>query len=117
MHIYPVNRAVSKPVKNDTARNYRNANYTLVIVGVEPDPSNKEKITNRAKNYWNEHHPYSAGHAYFNFMMEEGEDRVKATYGENYKRLAGINVKYDPENLFSDNQNIKPLIVEAGALS
>lgn len=117
MHMYPVNGAASKPGKTETAWNYRDANYALVIVGVDPDPSNKEKITNWAKNYWNEHHPYSAGGAYVNFMMEEGEDRIRATYGENYNRLAEIKAKYDPENLFSVNQNIKPLKAEAGALS
>jgi FAD/FMN-containing dehydrogenase len=41
-------------------------------------------------------------------MMEEGQDRVKASYRDNYERLAGIKAKYDPENLFRVNQNIKP---------
>ena len=43
-----------------------------------------------------------------NFMMEEGEDRVQASYRENYERLAAVKAKYDPENLFHINQNIKP---------
>ena len=43
-----------------------------------------------------------------NFTMEEGEDRVKATYGSNYERLMAIKQKYDPANLFQVNQNIKP---------
>ena len=43
-----------------------------------------------------------------NFMMEEGEDRVKVTYGSNYERLEAIKQKYDPTNLFRVNQNIKP---------
>jgi hypothetical protein len=41
-------------------------------------------------------------------MMEEGEERIKATYRDNYDRLAEIKAKYDPENFFSVNQNIKP---------
>ena len=43
-----------------------------------------------------------------NFMMEEGEDRVKVTYGSNYERLEAIKQKYDPMNLFRVNQNIEP---------
>ena len=43
-----------------------------------------------------------------NMMMEEGEDRVEASYGENYERLAQIKAKYDPDNFFHVNQNIKP---------
>ena len=46
--------------------------------------------------------------AYINFMMEEGEGRIKATYGPNYARLVEIKTKYDPQNLFNQNQNIKP---------
>jgi FAD/FMN-containing dehydrogenase len=49
-----------------------------------------------------------AGGAYLNFMMEEGEDRIRATYGDNYTRLAAIKAKYDPENFFRVNQNIRP---------
>ena len=53
-------------------------------------------------------HPHSAGGAYVNFMMDEGEDRIKATYKDDYPRLATIKKKYDPQNLFRVNQNIKP---------
>ena len=49
------------------------------------------------------------GGAYVNFMMEEGEDRIKATYGDNYDRLVAIKKKYDPTNFFRVNQNIKPV--------
>jgi FAD/FMN-containing dehydrogenase len=41
-------------------------------------------------------------------MMEEGEERVKASYRDNYERLVSIKNKYDPTNLFRVNQNIKP---------
>ncbi|HUA37022.1 MAG TPA: BBE domain-containing protein [Candidatus Sulfopaludibacter sp.] len=53
-------------------------------------------------------HPYNLKGAYLNFMMEEGEDRIRATYGDNYDRLAAIKKKYDPTNFFRVNQNIKP---------
>jgi hypothetical protein len=53
-------------------------------------------------------HPYSAGGAYINFMMEEGEDRIRAIYEKSYARLAKIKKRYDPKNMFRANQNIKP---------
>jgi len=110
MHLYPVNGKSSHVNNKDTTWNYRNATWAMVIVGVDPDPINKEKITIWTKNYWEALHPYSMGGAYINFMMDEGEDRVKATYGENFKRLVLLKNKYDPNNLFRVNQNIKPTL-------
>ena len=108
MHLYPINGAAARVPKNATAWNYRDANWAQVMVGVDPDPGNKEKITKWSKDYFDALHPFSAGGAYVNFMMDEGEDRVKATYGSNYQRLSEIKAKYDPTNLFRVNQNIKP---------
>jgi len=55
-------------------------------------------------------HPYSAGGAYLNFIMDEGEDRIRASYRENYDRLVSIKSKYDPTSLFRVNQKIKPTV-------
>jgi FAD/FMN-containing dehydrogenase len=77
-------------------------------VGVDPDPANSEKVTNWCKDYWDALHPYSAGGAYLNFIMNEGQDRIKASYKDNYDRLTKIKKQYDPGNLFNVNQNIKP---------
>jgi FAD/FMN-containing dehydrogenase len=63
-----------------------------------------------ARDYWEALHPYSAGGAYLNFIMDEGEDRVRASYRENYDRLVAIKNRYDPTNLFRVNQNIKPSV-------
>ena len=112
MHLYPVNGAASRVSDTDTPWSYRNATWAMVIVGVDPDPKNKEKITAWTKQYWEALHPYSAGGAYVNFMMDEGEERVKATYGKNYERLVMLKNKYDPNNLFRMNQNIKPSLKE-----
>ena len=108
MHLYPIDGAAGRVGKNDTAWNYRNAKWASVIVGVDSDPANKEKITSWTKAYYDALHSYSAGGAYINFMMDEGQERVQASYGENYSRLAAIKAKYDPNNLFRVNQNIKP---------
>jgi FAD/FMN-containing dehydrogenase len=115
MHLYPINGAAARVGKKETAWNYRDANWAQVMVGVDPDPANKEKITKWTKDYFDALHPYSAGGAYVNFMMDEGEERVKATYGDNYKRLAEIKAKYDPTNLFRVNQNIKPSAAKRAA--
>ena len=108
MHLYPVNGKCHEKSNTDTAWGNREANWSQVIVGVDPDPANKDKITEWARAYWEGILPYSLGSGYINFMMEEGQDRVKASYGQNYDRLVQIKRKYDPENLFHINQNIKP---------
>jgi FAD/FMN-containing dehydrogenase len=61
-----------------------------------------------AQDYWEALHPLSAGGGYINMIMDEGEERVKESYRDNYDRLATIKQKYDPNNLFHINQNIKP---------
>ena len=108
MHIYPINGAAHRPASGDTAFSFRDANFAQVIVGVDPDPKNNAKMIEWAKNYWLALHPHSAGGAYVNMIMDEGEDMVKAAYRDNYPKLAGIKAKYDPNNLFRSNQNIKP---------
>jgi hypothetical protein len=108
-HLYPINGAASKPKNKDTAWNYRDSTWAWVVVGVDPDPSNKDLITKWVKDYYKDIHPFSAGGAYVNFMMDdEGEERIKATYRDNYERLTKIKKTYDPHNLFRVNQNIKP---------
>jgi len=108
MHLYPTNGAAAKVGSKDTAWSYRDSTYTMVIAGIDPDPAKKDVITDWARHYWEDLHPHSAGGSYINFMMEEGQERIKATYGVNYDRLVTVKKKYDPKNLFSVNQNIKP---------
>jgi FAD/FMN-containing dehydrogenase len=108
MHSYPISGAAGRVGKEETPWAYRDAKYAGVIVGVDPDPSNADKITKWCKDYWQALHPYSSGGAYSNFMMDEGQDRVEASYRHNYKRLVQIKNQYDPENLFRVNQNIAP---------
>jgi FAD/FMN-containing dehydrogenase len=117
MHLYPINGAAARVSKKETAWNYRSATWAMVIAGVDPDPANNDKISKWAREYWEALHPYSAGGAYVNFMMEEGEDRVKATYGDHYEKLAAIKAKYDPDNLFRVNQNIRPKVKEKAVVA
>ena len=111
MHLYPINGAVHKTAKDGTAWSFREAVWSQVIVGVDPDPANKDRIVQWAKRYWEAMRPYGAGGAYVNFMMDdEGDARVRASYGDNYERLARIKASYDPENFFRVNQNIRPAV-------
>jgi len=108
MHLYPIDGAVHRVRSNDTAFSFRDCLWSQVIVGVDHDPGNNEGMIAWAKRYYEALHRYSAVGAYVNFMMEEGQDRVEATYGGNYERLVELKRKYDPENVFRMNQNITP---------
>jgi len=107
-HIYPIDGAVHKVGRQDTAWNCRDATWSMVICGIDPNPANAQALKTWAWEYWEALHPYNLKGAYLNFMMEEGEERIRATYGDNYGRLAAVKTKYDPANFFRVNQNIKP---------
>lgn len=109
MHLYPINGAAGKVGNGDTTWAHRDAVWTTIILGCDADPANKDLITNWSREYWEALHPYAAGGAYVNFMMEgEGDTRIRDTYGDNYDRIARAKTKYDPGNFFNVNQNIRP---------
>jgi FAD/FMN-containing dehydrogenase len=108
MHLYPIDGAAHRVGRKETAFSYRDARWAAVFVGVDPDPANGERIGAWARDYQTALHPHSAGGAYVNFMMDEGQDRVQATYRDNHPRLASIKRALDPDNLFRVNQNIRP---------
>jgi FAD/FMN-containing dehydrogenase len=108
MHMYPIDGAAHDVRSSDTAWAYRDARWGSVFAGVDPEPSNVEKIRSWSVDYFEGLHPYSAGGAYVNMMMDEGQERVRASYGANYDRLARIKATYDPGNVFRVNQNIQP---------
>ena len=108
MHLYPIDGATHDVADDATPWSYRDANWAQVIVGVDPDPANASLIEAWTKRYHDALHPHSAGGAYVNMMMDEGQERVRASYRDNYPRLARIKATYDPQNLFRVNQNIEP---------
>jgi FAD/FMN-containing dehydrogenase len=107
-HVYPINGAVNDVAPEDTAFSFRDANWSQVFIGVDPDAANAAALKEWVVDYWEALHPYAAGGAYVNFMMDEGQERVRATYGANYPRLQQVKAEYDPENVFRVNQNILP---------
>jgi hypothetical protein len=109
MHIYPIDGAVHQIKKGATAWNCRDAAWSMVIFGVDPDPKNVPAIKKWARDYWKAVHPFNLDGAYPNFMMDdEGDPRLAATFGDNYEVLATLKKKYDPKNLFRVNLNIRP---------
>ena len=90
MHLYPIDGAVHRVGAHETAWNCRDATWSMVIAAIDPDPAKADTLAAWAKGYWETLHPYNLGGAYVNFMMEEGQERIKATYGDNYARLVAV---------------------------
>jgi FAD/FMN-containing dehydrogenase len=107
MHLYPIDGAASRVANDATAWGYRDAGWSQVVGGVDPDPGMATAITDWAKSYSDALRPYVLAGGYANFQMDE-PDRVRGMYGANYDRLARVKSAYDPENVFNVNQNIKP---------
>jgi FAD/FMN-containing dehydrogenase len=108
MHLYPIDGAAHDVASSDTAWSYRDATWGSVFAGVDPAAENAAVIQDWTVGYFEALHPYSAGGAYVNMMMDEGQERVRASYRDNYDRLARIKATYDPGNVFRINQNIRP---------
>jgi FAD binding domain/Berberine and berberine like len=108
MHIYPINGACHRVKPDETAFAYRDANFATVIAGMWPDPSHNAANTRWVREYYDATAPHSEEGGYINFMSEDDQSRIKANYKGNYKRLVEVKKKYDADNLFHVNQNIKP---------
>ncbi len=109
MHLYPIDGAVQKVKTGDTAWGARDATYSMVIAAIDADPKKADELKKWGRAYWEAVHPFNMEGAYVNFLMDDENDgRVQAAYGANYKRLAEVKRKYDPNNFFRVNQNILP---------
>ncbi|WP_338693203.1 FAD-binding oxidoreductase [Streptomyces sp. Q6] len=108
MHLYPIDGAAHDVRPGDTAFSYRDARWASVYAGVDPDPAQADVLRRWTVDYFEALHPYSAGGAYVNMMMDEGQERVRASYRGNYARLARVKAALDPDNVFRHNQNIEP---------
>jgi hypothetical protein len=106
--ITPWSTSTRRRSRGGAAFAYRDGGWAGIIAGVDPAPANAGLISQWARDYWQELHPTSAGGAYINFMMNEGQDRIKASYRGNRDRLTQVKNRYDPGNTFHVNQNILP---------
>jgi FAD/FMN-containing dehydrogenase len=102
--------AVRRVAPDATAFGERNAAFNVAIIGVWRDDNDRDRCIAWARATFDELQPFSTGGVYVNYLgVGDDEERVRAAYGVNYERLAGIKQKYDPDNLFRTNQNIKPI--------
>lgn len=108
VHFYPIDGAAQRLRQSDTAFSHRDARWAMTIVGVESDPTKLDGLRDWTRRYWEAVHPYSIGGGYVNFYGDEGADRVRQTYRDNYGRLARIKAAFDPDNVFRINHNIRP---------
>ena len=108
MHLYPIDGAAHDLGPSDTAWSYRDATGARSSPASTPTRRTSTRSGSWSVDYFEALHPYSAGGAYVNMMMDEGQERVRASYRDNYDRLAQIKATYDPDNLFRVNQNIEP---------
>ena len=108
VHIYPINGACQRVESDATAFAYRDATFATVIAGMWPNPAQNEANIKWVRDYYDATAPHSEAGGYINFMSGDDQDRIKANYRGNYARLVEIKRKYDPDNLFHVNQNIRP---------
>ncbi len=108
MHIYPVNGACRRVAADATAFAFRDASFATNVAGMWPDPADNEKNIAWVRRYYEALAPHSTPGGYVNFMAGDDQDRMRDSYKGNYDRLVQIKKKYDPENLFRMNQNIRP---------
>jgi FAD/FMN-containing dehydrogenase len=108
VHIYSINGAANRVASDATAFAYRDATFATVIAGMWPDAGDNEDNIKWVKDYYNATAPLSEEGGYVNFMSGDDQERIKANYKGNYDRLVDVKRKYDPDNLFHLNQNIKP---------
>jgi len=103
---------VRRADRGATAFAHRDVEYSFMSLGVCADPGEAEMCVRWAREFWAAMQPHSTGGVYVNYLgreADEGPERIKAAYGpETYARLVTLKNKYDPNNLFRLNQNIKP---------
>ena len=103
-----VGGAIARVPASATPYANRDARYDCFPISIWDDPSDEDATIQWARDVWNAVKPFSTGGVYANNLGDEGEDRIRAAYGENYIRLRELKGKYDPTNFFRLNQNIRP---------
>ncbi len=106
--LWQMGGAVARVGEGETAFNGRDAGHTFNINGNSYTADGFDAERQWARDYWSALEPHHTS-VYVNFLMEEGEERVRQAYGaDKYDRLKAVKRAYDPTNFFRHNQNIKP---------
>ena len=102
--------ALNEHDEDDGAVGNREARYVFGVKGMwEPGEPNADGFRQWVRDTWERLRPFSTGRTYINFQSaDEGDERVRASYGANFDRLAAIKQTYDPDNVFRSNRNIRP---------
>jgi FAD/FMN-containing dehydrogenase len=103
-----VGGAIARVPRSESPYSNRDALYDCFPIAIWDSPADDEVNILWARELWSAVRPYSTGGVYANNLGDEGEDRVRDAYGENYARLVELKNKYDPTNFFRLNQNIRP---------
>jgi hypothetical protein len=107
--IWQMGGAVAGKSDDDTAFNGRRAGHTFNIAAITGSAEGFAQEREWARSLWSALESHHMGSVYVNFLMDEGEERVREAYGgARYERLKALKLKYDPQNLFRLNQNIPP---------
>jgi FAD/FMN-containing dehydrogenase len=107
--IVPWGGAVARVGEDQTPLTQRDATWVVHPFALWADPAADDAVIGWARGFRDAVRPFASGGTYLNFIGDEGEDRVRAAFGEQkYRRLTAIKARYDPGNLFRGNQNIKP---------
>jgi FAD/FMN-containing dehydrogenase len=107
MHMYPIDGAPHRVSQDSTSFGHRDANWAMVILAGGEDPASDESNIKWVRDYSDALAPHSQAGGYINFMSDDDGGRSEDNYGANYEKLADVKRKYDPDNLFHVNQNIK----------
>jgi FAD/FMN-containing dehydrogenase len=100
--------AANRVAPDAMAYGHRDAKFVMNVHGRWESPAQDTAVITWARSFFDAARPYASAGAYVNFMTEDEKDRVESAYGANYTRLAALKKRYDPDNVFHMNQNIKP---------
>ena len=107
--IWQMGGAISRVAEDDTAFNGRSVGHTFNITASTEGPDGFDEERQWVQDFWTELQPHQVGSVYVNFLMDEGEDRIRDAYGASkYDRLKALKRRYDPGNVFRLNQNVPP---------
>lgn len=107
LNVFGLQGAIAKVGEDDTAYSNRDAAFNFSIDNIWEDPSENEAQIKWSRDFFAEIQPHLSG-VYLNFIGDEGQERVKESFGAKYSKLSDLKKKYDPTNLFRLNQNISP---------